>query len=324
MNAPPIAWVTEAEVVSVLDLDAAIGAIETALPSQAFGGTATMEKTHVSWDGGHTLHALGGAWLERSIVGVKAWAHAGGAAPFLMLWDADDGHCVAIIEAFGLGQLRTAAMTAVATKWLARPDARIVALVGSGRQAASQAAAVIAVRPVEQVRVYSPTASHRDTFAQHLRSDARIDVISCATLQDAVGPADVITTVTRARSAFLHASDVSRGTHLNAVGAITPERQEIASSVVERCDVIVTDSAPVARRLAAELAGVPAIEEIAVVIARGAPRFANDLSLFKPMGLGLADVVLGATVLSRLETVRLTIPPPSIRPPRLSSSTVTS
>ena len=151
-------WLTERDVVELLDLPSAIDAVSAYLALEAAGEAVTMEKTHVAWDGGHTLHALGGVASGASLAGAKTWAHtAGGATPLLLLWDAGDGRLRAVIEAFALGQLRTASMSGVATRWSARPDAATMAVIGTGKQALAQVAAVAAVRPIRDLAVFSPT-----------------------------------------------------------------------------------------------------------------------------------------------------------------------
>src|SRR4051812_13512533 len=113
-------WISEAEVASVLDMAAAIEAIRAGLAAEARGDAVNMVKTHTAWDG-HTLHAIGAVFSHAGVVGTKTWAHtAGGAAPLLILFDAGDGSVRAVIEAFALGQLRTASVSRVATDPLAR------------------------------------------------------------------------------------------------------------------------------------------------------------------------------------------------------------
>ena len=95
----------------------------------------------------------------------KTWAHtAGGAEPVLAVWDAESGQLLAMIEAFALGQLRTASVSAVAIEAMAAPGAATLAIIGTGKQAFPQVAAALDRRAIEQVRVFSPTADHRDAF----------------------------------------------------------------------------------------------------------------------------------------------------------------
>lgn len=318
MDGSGVAWVTEHEVVEAIDLAGAIAALEAGLAHPADRGSATMPKTHLAWHGAHTLHAVGGVVPREGIVGAKVWAHAKGAEPLLVLWDSDDGRCVAVMEAFALGQLRTAAMSAIATRWLASPSSRTLAVIGSGRQAGAQVAAVAAVLPIRRVFVHSPTPAHRETFAERLREDpvaGVIDIGSTSTVAEAVADADVITTVTRSRTAFLEPQHLRDVAHVNAVGAITPERRELTECLVERCSLVVTDDAAAARELAVELQGAPHLVELHDVIGRPSPP--GGITLFKPLGLGLADVILGAAVLDIVDP-RPTIPRPVRRPPRLS------
>jgi alanine dehydrogenase len=295
-------WLTESDVVDLLSLPEAIDAVEAGLRLEASGGAQTMEKTQVVWGDGHTLHALGAEMDGAGYVGTKTWAHtSGGATPLLMLWESSTGRLAAIIEAFALGQLRTAAVSGVATRWLADADADELALIGTGKQALPQVAAVAAVRPLRRVRVYSPDAQRRAAFVDRLENAGLgVEVINAGSVAEAVRGCPVITTVTRARSPFLDASMVTAGAHVNAVGAISPERRELAEDLVTRCGLVVADSPSAARRLTAELAEVTEIVALSSVVTAGRPRPAGtDLSLFKAMGIGLADLAVGIELLRR-------------------------
>lgn len=280
-------WITEDEVRERLTLGGAIDAVESALRREASGDAKTMLKTHVSWEGGHSLHAIGG--VDGDLVGTKTWAHtAGGANPLLILWDRETGERRAVIEAFLLGQLRTAAMSGVATRLLAAPSTSVVAIIGSGKQAGPQVDALRAVLPVSEVRVFSPDAARRLAFA------GRVDAVACDSVEAAVDGAGVITTATRATEPFLRSSFVQTGTHVNAVGAITPERAELCADLVDRA-LVVTDSVESALRLAREVADRELVA-LSSLLVSGAPPNA-DVTIFKAMGIGLADVALGRAIL---------------------------
>jgi len=304
MAADPL-WITEEEVVSLVDLPIAIAAIESFLRLEADGQAETMAKAQLGWGSGHTLHALGAVAPPAALVGTKTWAHTnGGATPLLVLWDSESGRLRAVIEAFALGQLRTASMSGVATRWLAAPDAQEFAIVGSGKQAMPQVAAVFAVRPVERVRVYSPTDDHRRAFAESIRAKwPDVKIVPVDSLDAAVAGAQIVTTATRARDAFLSAAMLASGAHVNAIGAISPDRRELHGDVLERCDLIVADSPSVAKRLSIEFESVTAdVTALSAVVAAGAGRPAGaDLTVFKAMGIGLADIAVDNEVLMRAE-----------------------
>lgn len=324
--APEPLWLTEADVASLVSLPDAIAAVERWLALEASGEAQTMEKTHVAWGDGHGLHAIGAAAAAAGLVGTKTWAHTGGGAtPLFILWDSHSGRLRAVMEAFVLGQLRTGAVSGVATRWLARTDATQLALIGTGKQATAQVAAVAAVRPLTRVRVFSPTPERRAAFVARLTaSDFDFEVIEARSVVEAVEGCPIITTATRAREPFLEAAMVAHGAHVNAIGAITPERREVASGLVRRATTIVADSPSAARRLASELSDAIEILPLCGIVAGRRGRAADsDVTFFKAMGIGLADLAVAAEVLGRAEAggVGRRFPHPEKAVPRLQGGT---
>ncbi|MBA3653349.1 MAG: ornithine cyclodeaminase family protein [Actinobacteria bacterium] len=285
-------WISEGEVVDRLDLPRAIDAIESALAREAAGAAKTMVKTHLSWGDGHTLHAIGG--VDGDVVGTKTWAHtAGGASPLLILWDGETGELRAVVEAFALGQLRTAAMSGLATRMLADPATTIAAVIGTGKQALPQASALVTVLPIATIRVYGRDNERRKAMVARVEADLHVEAVINDSVAEAVDGAGVITTATRATEPFLAGSMVTTGTHINAIGAITPERAELFADLVNR-SYVVTDSIEQARALAGEVNGCE-LRSLSSLV--GSPRPLADLTLFKAMGIGLADVALGRAIL---------------------------
>src|SRR4051812_18568463 len=236
---PPL-WISEADVVTIMDFPSAIDALERGLLAEARGNASNMVKTHVEWDGHATLHAIGAAFPADGFAGTKTWAHTdGGATPLLILFDSHTGALKAIVEAFALGQMRTGSASGVATKWLAAPDADEFAIIGTGKQAMTQVAAVVAVRPIRGIRVFGPNQQRRDAFAERVRKEFNLPVTAAGTVAEAVDGAQVITVVTRATEPIVTAAMVTRGAHINTVGAIVPSRAELAGGVLARAEVIV-------------------------------------------------------------------------------------
>jgi len=297
----PPPWISEAEVRARLTLEDAIAALEEGLRREARGEAENMVKTHASWDAG-TLHAIGAVFPAEGFAGTKTWAHTGrGAQPLFSLFDAGDGALLACIEAFALGQLRTGGISGVATRWLAAEDADDLALVGSGKQAMMQVRAVAAVRPLRRVRVFSPTVEHRAACAARVRRQLGVEVLEAGSVAEAVAGAPIVTLVTRAREPFLRADMVARGAHVNAVGAITPERRELERGLLARCDLVVADSVPAVRKLSSELRDHQPVHPLCEVVAAGRSRPAGaDVTLFKAMGTGVSDLSLALEVWRRL------------------------
>jgi len=320
MSEPAAArWISEAEVVALLDLRSAIDAVERGLAAEARGAAHNMLKTHVGWGDGETLHAIGAVWPDAGVAGSKTWAHtAGGATPMLLLFDAARGGLLAVIEAFALGQLRTGAVSGVATRWLSAEAADELAVIGSGKQALAQVAAVAAVRPLRRVRVHSPDGGHRAAFAAQVRAALGLAAEAVDSVRAAVAGAPIVTLVTRAREPFLAADMLAPGCHVNAVGAITPERAELDGAVLERCALVAADSVPSVQLLSREFRDYygsrdwSAVVSLGQVVSGTAPRRTGDLTLFKAMGMGISDLAVGLEILQRARRAGAgrPIPPP--------------
>lgn len=302
-------WLSEHDVAAALDLRAAIGALRQAFAQEGDGRARAMEKTMLGFGGHSTLHALGAALPGEHLVGTKTWAHTpGGADPALLLFDAATGSLRAVIEAFALGQLRTAGTAALATDLLARPDATRFAIIGTGKQAMAQAAGVATVRPLREIRAYSRDGGRCAAFSATVTEELGVPCQPAGSAAEAVDGADIITLVTRATSPVLTGQMVAAGMHVNAIGAIDPQRREFEPAILGRCSMVVTDSLPQARNFSSEFrehygsagSAWPAVLSLSQAVAAGRPeRDLHDITLFKGMGSGLADVALGAAVLAR-------------------------
>ncbi|HET9078730.1 MAG TPA: hypothetical protein VFN68_17475 [Acidimicrobiales bacterium] len=293
---------------ATVDLVDALGVMARVFAADGSGQVSSMEKTMTAFAGGGTLHSLGAALPE--VVGVKSWAHTpGGADPALLLLDAATGRIIAVIEAFALGQLRTAATAGLATDHLASPDASVLAVIGSGKQALAQVAAVAAVRRLDEVRVFSPTPAHREDFAARVGDELDLDCRPAATAAEACSGADIVTLVTRARSPVLTADLLRPGMHVNAVGAIDLARREFDPSILGEAEVVATDSVEQTRKLSSELRewfgsrpdGWDGLRSLGEVVHQGLRRSQDtSVTLFKGMGSGVEDVALGVEILERV------------------------
>src|SRR5437660_8193496 len=196
----------------------------------------------------------------------------------IVLFKAETGEPLAVMDGRLITEMRTAAASAVATERLARADASVLAILGSGVQAKSHLAALRLVRSFTEVRVWSPR--HAPAFArQH-------GVQAVATAADAVRGADVVVVATSATTPVLEGRWLSPGTHVNAVGATRPEWRELDDDLVTTARIFV-DSREAALResgdvIAARGAGAEVVE-IGTVVAGADPgrRTAQEITLFK-------------------------------------------
>lgn len=307
MNAAPV-WLTEADVTSLIDLNGAITALENTLALEAKGLAENMPKTHLMVSDNNAMHALGGALHGDGICGTKTWVNIDGkSSTLLIVYSLEDGHCRAVIEATALGQLRTAAMTGLGTKWMAPVDVEEMAIIGTGKQALPQVAACAAVRPIKRVRVFSRSPDKRAALAARISEElAGIEVIDCERLENAVADVSLITLCTNATEPFFFSRHARSGAHINAVGAIVPKRVEFSEDIFPRCNEICVDTLTGVENLSREFidyfgagkADWNQVRPLSALIADGAGRPENaDLTLFKAMGMGISDLAIAAQVL---------------------------
>jgi alanine dehydrogenase len=302
-------WLSDDDVTALLTLDEAIDVLADAYRLEAGGGAASMQRTHLR-EGDSILHAVGGSIAGAGVAGTKTWLYTpGGASPVLVLFSLEDGRMLAVLEAFTLGRVRTAATSGLGTRLLARPEASTLALVGTGRQAFAQAQAVAAFRPIDEVRVVGRDPGRRTALAARLRSELEAEAGEFESVAPALEGAEVVTTITRAADPVLAGPALTPGAHVNAVGAIVPSRRELDEEAVARADVVVVDSVAQARQDSGELIAAAGAGLLDWSDVRGlsevvdesptALRKPDDITLFKALGVGLSDVALGAEVLRR-------------------------
>lgn len=319
-----VLYLTEKDVVSVLDMPAAIDALQEMLVKQGHGQVKNVPKALGTWGDGSSMHALGSVMTEGGHCGFKTWVHtkSGGGSMF-SLFDSATGRLLALIEARALGLLRTAAVSGVATRVLAPRDSRIAALIGTGPQAVTQLAALAAVQDLSEVRVFSPTPEKRQAFVDKLASRYAFTLRNCDSLGAAMDGADIVTTITRAEEPFVTPSLLTTCRHINAVGAILPRKAELDQAVMQQADLIVVDDKENAVRGSRELRellgpDVSSWTDVGVLSERLATGLKRPegarLTVFKGMGMGMSDLAVATRVYERASQQGLGIAlPPQTR-----------
>jgi ornithine cyclodeaminase len=156
-----------------------------------------------------------------------------------MLFDTAHGTPIAILDASSITAIRTAAVSGVATRALAREDAGDLAILGCGVQAATHLAAMRAVRSVHRIRVWSRNRAHAQRFADGYSSEGSIQVEVMPSARAAVDGADLICTATAAREPILEGAWLAPGAHINAVGACFATARELDTAAVACARLIV-------------------------------------------------------------------------------------
>ncbi|MDO4988454.1 MAG: ornithine cyclodeaminase family protein [Synergistes sp.] len=162
-----------------------------------------------------------------------------------LLLDSEDGTVCAILDGTLMTQMRTGAVSGLATELLARKDAKIAALFGTGGQAQAQLEALLTVRPIKEVRVYDSFRENKENFITRMTPLAEkfgAKLRAAATPNEAIDDADVITTVTTSSEPVFDGRGVKEGAHINAVGVFTPEKHELDEYIVNRADKIFLDN----------------------------------------------------------------------------------
>jgi ornithine cyclodeaminase len=227
----------------------------------------------------------------------------------IILVDHATGATLAFMDGRYITEARTGAVSAVSVKHLARPDASVLAILGSGVQARSHLEAIRHVRTLTDVRVWSPSAERREAFAQEMCAETGLRVRAVGSAAAAANGADVIVLATAARVPVVDAADVAAGTHLAAVGACRPDQREMPTALVARARVFV-DSRAGAFKEAGDLIlpiAEGAFDESHVAgelgdltLGRVAGRQSHDqITIFKSLGMAVEDVATARLVYDR-------------------------
>jgi ornithine cyclodeaminase/alanine dehydrogenase len=302
-----VRYLTERDVASLLDVPTAIDLLEAACTAQVAGDGENAPRQRVA-SGPVRMNLLGAALGGR--VGHKTYpvAKPFGATFWFTLFG-DQGTILALIEADRLGQIRTGAASGLATRHLARADARVAAMLGTGWQARTQLAAMCAARPIERVHAWGRDAGRLRTFCEEMSAELGLPVEPSASVADAVRDADVVATMTTAVEPFLSGGMLRAGTHVNAAGSNRHTNAEIDPEVVRRSAVVALDDVAQARvesgdLLLAEREGAwdwARAVRLADIVVGKHPGRANDLdvTLFESLGIGLWDIAAANHVYDR-------------------------
>jgi ornithine cyclodeaminase/alanine dehydrogenase-like protein (mu-crystallin family) len=307
----------EDDVRAVLTMPDTIAVLDAAFRRQATGESRNTPRSRVVLpEARGVLHVLSAfapgepGHPERDgpgVFGLKTYSAVAGTVRFaVLLYSGDDGRLLAIIEADWLGQMRTGAASGLATRYMARPDADTLALIGSGGQARTQLLAISAVRPLTRVAVYGRDSERREQFCAEMAARTGLSVVPVESAEEAVRAAAIVVTATTAREPVVLGEWLPAGAHVNAMGSNWHNRREIDDVAVERSAVVAVDALDQARIEAGDLL-IPAAHgrfdfaravELGHVVAGETPgRTApDDITLFNSLGIALEDIAVAGHV----------------------------
>jgi len=301
---------TEKDVRTVLSMDDLIAAMETSLDRFSGGNVRQPLRTVVDVASRHAFFGVmpafidgAGASLGTKLVSVYHSNASQGLPSHLatiVLFDPDTGGLRAVLDGRYITEARTAAASAAATKHLARENARVLAVFGSGVQARSHIDALVRVRPVDEVRIWSRDPAHAERLIDEMRPEVGARLVCAPSAREAARDADVIALVTASREPVLKREWVADGTHICAVGACRPDQREMDTALVRDARVFV-DSRVGALAEAGDIV-IPmtegAIDATHIVAEIGdvcggraaGRRSAAEITLFKSLGMAVEDV----------------------------------
>lgn len=298
-----IRYLNEAEVREMLTMPKAIERVERAFRDRAEGKAFDTPRRRTRQPGG-ILHILQAAAPELNVIGYKAYYVKPTARTFFVhLLNYSHGNPEAIIEADWLGMMRTGGATGVATNYLARKDASVVACFGTGHHAITQLQAVAAVRRLAEVRAVGRNPERLKNFCDTMSRQLGVVVRPAQSDAAALDGAHIVNIMTRAETPLFDGNLLAPGQHVNAAGANALNRREIDLAAIKRCDVIAVDSRDVARGECGDLLpafeqglihweNVPELGEI-IVGCRPGRTADSQITLFESHGMGIQDIYTG-------------------------------
>src|SRR5437867_1957267 len=211
----------------------------------------------------------------------------------IFLVDPLTGTPLAIMDGRLITEMRTAAVSAAATKVLAFPAAKILAILGSGVQSRSHAEALQLVRNFEEIRVWSPTREHAERFAKEVGGKAM-------SAEEAVRGADVVVTTTNSKTPVVKGSWLKPGCHVNAIGACRPDWRELDDEAMS--NVVFVDSREGAMKESGDviLSDAKIYAELGEALAGKVPSRANETTIFKSLGMAVEDIAAAMLVYRKL------------------------
>ncbi len=303
-------YLNEQQVRDLLPMAGCIGLMQTAFERLASGEAINQPRRRLILPSGSLLHYMAAG--DGQYYGAKIYATNPryGANFLFLLYRAADAQPLAIMEANNLGQIRTGAASGLATRFLAREDAATLGIIGSGFQARTQLEAMLAVRAITEVRVWSRDPGKRAAFVA-ASAKFGVPISAVETAEQAVRGAEIVVTATYSKEPVLSADWIEPGAHINAMGSNQAARREIPAELVQRADLIAVDAIEQARMEAGDLLLAfreqdwrsPRLVELQNIVAGRAPARSNpaQVTLFKSIGLAVEDVIAAAFVYVRAQ-----------------------
>lgn len=296
-------YLNEKDVAEFLDMPTAIQALRDAFVARAREQANIIPRTRWAF-GDRRLNVMGGGITAQNRYALKSY---GSSAFHVLLYSMQQG-LLAIMEANVLGQIRTGAASAVATEKMARPEGKRLALIGTGRQARTQALALHAIGMLSDLAVSARDRDRLEAFCTALAKELNVPVRAAKSGEDACASADIVIAATNAATPVVMKSWLKPGTHVNGMGANAANRRELDPEIVLAASLLVTDDIPQAKTEAGEFIDLAKAGRLdwntikplhEIVTSPPVRRDASALTVFKSLGVGLEDVAVASVIYDR-------------------------
>jgi alanine dehydrogenase len=298
-------FLQETEIEKLATMKMALDAVEQAFRLQGEAKAENAPRRRCRFEKG-ILHVMNASLPTLGLSGLKAYTSAGKNLRFHVLLYGAEGQLLAVMEAERLGQMRTGAASGIASRYMARKDATRLGIIGTGRQASAQVEAICQVRSISSIVAYSPDQGHLAKFCEKMTGSLGIEVRPAGSAENAVREMDIVVTATNSKEPVLKGEWLSKGTHVNAIGANFLVKQEIDVETIRRSACVVVDCAEQAKLEAGDLARAAEEEafywedarELGLVVNGEFPGREDDseITLFRSFGIALEDVALAGKI----------------------------
>ncbi|MBV8083569.1 MAG: ornithine cyclodeaminase family protein [Chloroflexi bacterium] len=298
-------YVTDEEARGLISLDEGIELMHELFRQEAAGETENHSTVELALGKGF-FRLKAGAAYGMGCYGFKAY---GNGRYTVFLYGTESGHLEGIVECHGLTEVRTAAVSALGAKLMARADAQALGIIGTGREARAQLPGMLKVRPITSVKAYSRSAEHRERFAAEMSDRYGVPVTAVDSGEECVRDADLVVTITGANEPVLLGRWLRPGTHVCAIGATTPQRRELDEEAIARAGTIVVEHLEGAKAELGELQFAAArgklrwgrVRELKDVAAGLMPGRTSDdeITIIDTIGVGSEDVAIAWAALSK-------------------------
>ncbi len=305
-------YLGEEEVKGLIKMPEVVDLMGEAFKAQGEGTAPNQPRRRLHMPKG-ALQVMYGGLSDQGYFGLKAYTTFPGIGVrfILLLWDSNTAELVALMEANILGQLRTGAASGAGARLMAREDAKVAGLFGSGSQARTQLEALCCAMPLEQVKVYSRSAEKREKFIDRMKDKVSAELVAVETPAEAVKGSAIVCTMTTAKDPVFDGNDLESGTTVIPAGSNRATNREVDDETFRRAAKgrIATDdvegakieSGDLIRAVAGRAVNWDQVVEIGQIAAgkmpgRGSP---DEINMFLSQGVAIEDVAIGAELYKR-------------------------